>query len=742
MKRLVTILLLFSSLVAGAQGFSTSGWWKPAGDKFSPVVHPDRSVTFRINAPEAKTVQLLFGEGKQQKVEMSKEDNGVWSVTISPVAPRTYEYSFIVDGVKTPDMKNPEIKSGTEIYGSVLHVPGDKPLYDELVESGSQVDIIKYKSSALGTVRKVYVYVPACYYEKKNMKLPVLYLRHGGGDSESSWVNSAYADNIMDNLIAAGAARPMLVVMTNGMTDGSWAGGSTPEGIQLLEKELLSDVIPLVESRYRVLPGAQNRAIAGLSMGGGQAYVIGMRNPDKFAYIANFCAGITADAAFDHAAYGITSINDAASFNAQNRLLWISCGTLDPRYEGTKAFVAKLEALGLHPEYRELVYDHEWEFWRQQLRDLAPKLFQRVPSTAKARHEAAAPQKKVTLSMVDPKATERTKALYANLWLIQQHGVMFGHHDYPSYGIGWKGDPGRSDVKDITGDHPAVYSLDMHNITPKKIELIKRTYHEGGVSMLVWHQDNPLTEGPGQQYPAGTAWDNTKCVDQILTEGSALNIKYKERLDKVADALLAMKDDDGEPIPVIFRPLHEHTQAWNWWGSKATTDQEFISFWRFIVSYLRDTRGCHNVIYAISPQMDAVYDDAEGRILFRWPGDQWVDLIGIDCYHGRNYKAFEANVNALEHVAIMKNKPVGVTETGLENHHHADYWTHDVLPYLRGKRISMVTAWRNDNPRHAYGPYPSDTTAEDFELFYEDDYTIFQQDLPDMYKMPKNIKVK
>lgn len=111
------------------------------------------------------------------------------------------------------------------------------------------------------------------------------------------------------------------------------------------------------------------------------------------------------------------------------------------------------------------------------------------------------------------------------------------------------------------------------------------------------------------------------------------------------------------PIPVIFRPLHEHTQTWNWWGRSATTDSEFIAFWRFIVSYLRDTKGIHNVIYAISPQMDEVYDDPVGRILFRWPGDEWVDLVGIDCYHGRNRKAFESNVKALAEVSERVHKP-------------------------------------------------------------------------------------
>lgn len=352
-----------------------------------------------------------------------------------------------------------------------------------------------------------------------------------------------------------------------------------------------------------------------------------------------------------------------------------------------------------------------------------------------------APEKTI-LKMVDPDATPETKALYANLWCIGLNGVMFGHHDYPSYGIGWRGDKDRSDVKDIVGSHPAVYSLDMAGINDTKIRHIQEAHKRGGVCMLVWHQNNPLTEGPGKKYPVGTAWDNTKVVDQILKEGSPMNLKYKARLDDVAEAFRKMVDEKGRPIPVIFRPLHEHTQTWNWWGSSATTEEEFIAFWRFIVSYLRDTQGIHNVIYAISPQMDAVYEDTEGRLLFRWPGDEWVDFIGMDCYHGRNTRAFESNVKALVGVRELKHKPVGVTETGLENNHKADYWTQDVLRVLRGEPCAMVVAWRNDNPRHAYGPYPSDVSAEDFKRFDADEWTLLERDLPDMYSMPKNVTVK
>jgi mannan endo-1,4-beta-mannosidase len=354
-------------------------------------------------------------------------------------------------------------------------------------------------------------------------------------------------------------------------------------------------------------------------------------------------------------------------------------------------------------------------------------------------HELSEPAR---LSMVDTGATAETKALYANLWLLQQKGVMFGHHDYPAYGVGWKDEPGRSDVSDITGDYPAVYSLDMRAMDQKKIDFIKAAHKRGGISMICWHQFNPLTEAPGAPYPVGTAWDNTKVVDQILTEGSPMNIKYRKTLDDVAAAFHSMKDENGTPIPVIFRPLHEHTQKWNWWGSEATTEEEFKSFWKFIIHYLRDEKDVHNVIYAISPQMDAVYPDAKSRLLFRWPGNEYVDIVGMDCYHGRNTAAFISNVKALSDLSREITKPVAVTETGLENNHTADYWTRSVLEPLKGTNIIMVVAWRNERTGHAYGPYPSDSSAEDFKIFYNDSYTLFEKDLPDMYEMPGNVIVE
>ena len=218
--------------------------------------------------------------------------------------------------------------------------------------------------------------MPAIYFEKPKIKLPVLYLRHGGGDDESSWVRSASADAIMDNLIAEGKAEPMIVVMTNGLTDGSWAGGSNVEGMAALEQELLVDVIPLIEKRYRVRTDRRSRAIAGLSMGGGQAFVIGMRHLEMFSAIGEFSSGLLSDSSWDYSKYGIKSIDTPAKVNSMLDMLWIACGTKDSRWEGHLEFHQMLEKKGIVHKYHHSNHGHEWQFWREQLRDFAAALFQ------------------------------------------------------------------------------------------------------------------------------------------------------------------------------------------------------------------------------------------------------------------------------------------------------------------------------------------------------------------------------
>lgn len=373
-KLLIFFLLSCSSIFG--QAFSTEGWWTPETQKYSPVVSADGHITFRISAPNATEVKLLFGEWDVEPVSMHKNTKDDWEITIGPVSPGVYEYKYEVDGQKVLDYKNPVVKTGTEVYGSIVEVCSSSPRFDQYVHAGSEVDVISYVSTPLSQRRKVYVYVPAVYYEKPKIKLPVLYLRHGGGDDESSWVRSASADAIMDNLIAEGKAKPMIVVMTNGLTDGSWAGGSNTEGMKALEEELLQDVIPLIEKRYRVRTDRKSRAIAGLSMGGGQAFVIGMRHLDKFSAIGEFSSGLLSDSSWDYLKYGVENIDNAEKVNSKLNMLWIACGTKDTRWEGHKEFCQLLDKKGITYEFHHSNHGHEWQFWREQLRDFAAALFQ------------------------------------------------------------------------------------------------------------------------------------------------------------------------------------------------------------------------------------------------------------------------------------------------------------------------------------------------------------------------------
>lgn len=370
------------------------------------------------------------------------------------------------------------------------------------------------------------------------------------------------------------------------------------------------------------------------------------------------------------------------------------------------------------------------------------------------------PVRKVRLSIVDKNATAQTKALYANLWDLAGKGFMFGHHDDLWYGRHWYDEPGGSDTKAVCGDYPAVFSVDLASImdnryrsNSKENEIRRRVILEarerGEVILACIHINNPLTiVGNENGYPAGTSWDNTKCIDQILKEGTEVRGRYIEWLDRLADFACNLKDSKGELIPVIFRPYHECTQSWSWWGTEACTSTEYIQFWQWTVKYLRDTKGVHNFIYAVSPQMDGDYgENGRARLLTRWPGDEYVDFLGMDCYHGLNYNAFAANIEAMQKLSAEKMKPCGVTETGAEAFTNTDYWTRYILGPAKGKRLSMVVMWRNkyvssESDTHYFSVYPGHPSEDDFRTFYKDESTLFSKDLPDMYSMPENYEVK
>ncbi len=355
------------------------------------------------------------------------------------------------------------------------------------------------------------------------------------------------------------------------------------------------------------------------------------------------------------------------------------------------------------------------------------------------------------LSIVDKDATAETKALFANLWTVADRGWMFGHHDDLWYGRYWYNEPGGSDTKAVCGDYPGVFSVDFAELMDSRFNnaenairrrVILEARARGEVILACAHLNNPRS--------GKDAWDNSskEVVREILTEGTATRAAFLKYLDRLAEFANGLKDGNGKLIPVIFRPFHEHTQNWSWWGASCTTASEFVSLWRLTVTYLRDTKGVHNLLYAISPQMDGVYSDAKERIRFRWPGDEYVDFIGMDCYHGANNDAFTENLKALEAVSLAKRKPCGVTEDGLESFTQKDYWTRFLVNPTEGRRISLVTMWRNkyvggnESDKHYYSVYPGHPSEDDFRKMHALERTLFSKDLPDMYTMPAGCQVQ
>ena len=363
--------------------------------------------------------------------------------------------------------------------------------------------------------------------------------------------------------------------------------------------------------------------------------------------------------------------------------------------------------------------------------------------------EPELPAEKVILSLTDKNATSQTKALYSNLWAIQEKGFMFGHHDDLFYGRRWYNIPGGSDTKDVAGDYPAVLSIDFAPIMDDRFQseapandirerVCKEAYNRGMVITACLHLNNPLT--------GGDSWDNSsdQVVTEILKQDSPTQLKFNIWLDRLADFALNLKGADGANIPVILRPFHEHTQSWSWWGSTCTTSGQFIALWQYTIDYLKDEKGVHNFIYAISPQMDSAKKVED--FYYRWPGDDYVDFLGMDSYQGINNNVFVNNLRALSSAAMNKKIPSGVTETGVEGFSKADYWTTNILAPMTGRKVSMVITWRNkydpaEEGSHYFSVFKGHVSERDFITFYENPLTYFAEDLPDMYKMAENIEV-
>ena len=352
----------------------------------SPEVTPDHKVTFRILAPKASEVTVsgdFMTGGPAEK--LTKNDEGIWSATVGPLVPDLYSYTFSVDGVKTIDPRNPLVKQGIAGLDSMFYMTGDESSFeDNKPVPHGQVRQVWYQSKTLDTQRRMHVYTPPGYDDSQE-KYPVLYLLHGAGDEDSGWSTIGRAGFIADNLIAAGKAKRLLIVMPNGSlpppTNIPGFTPGTPPSAEVMAamqdrftNELMKDIVPCVEKQFRVVADREHRALAGLSMGGGQTLRVLTVYPDQFAYVAIFSAGIWRDAeAWEK--QNADFLKKAEEVNKSLKLLWIRVGDKDFALSGSKALADVLKRSGFKFDMATSGGGHTWINWRQYLNSLLPQLF-------------------------------------------------------------------------------------------------------------------------------------------------------------------------------------------------------------------------------------------------------------------------------------------------------------------------------------------------------------------------------
>jgi enterochelin esterase-like enzyme len=384
-------MALVASLAA-AQAPATPGAPAPGGGRgggrggapqlVSPEVHADGRITLRYRAPNATQV-TASGELDGKPYPLTKDAEGVWSVTIGPLPPDIYTYSFNVDGVIALDPRNANTKFGYGNFGavSIVQVPGNGPQYYDVKDvPHGEVRIRPYVSKTLGVGRTAWIYTPPGYEQGKDY--PVMYLLHGAGDIESGWTMIGRANNILDNAIAEKRAVPMVVVMPLGYaTQSFWAGPArasstaAPQGpgaLSLFAQDVLNDLMPMVERDYKVSRSAERRAIAGLSMGGGQTMNIAFNRPELFRYVV----------AMSPAAGAVTAANypeifkDPSKINSQFKLFWMAVGDNDTLTgPGDIKLSEAFKAAGINHQFKQTPGRHEWTVWRQYLNETAGLLF-------------------------------------------------------------------------------------------------------------------------------------------------------------------------------------------------------------------------------------------------------------------------------------------------------------------------------------------------------------------------------
>lgn len=334
----------------------------------SPIVEAD-AFTFRLDAPKAQSVSLS-GQMIDGKVEMERGEDKIWTATLSDVAPGIYEYSFTVDGMRMLDPGNPEVKLSRSLRSSILRVPG-KELWDfrPTIPHGT-VHYHAYHSEPIDRFREMQVYTPPGY-ETGDESYPVLFLQHGHSDSFATWSIHGKAHWIVDNLIADEKAVPMIVVMLDGHPiPSSYGNGRDPNNTEELRKDMLEEVLPTIQTLYRVKSGRENQAIAGLSMGGLHSLTIGLNELENFAWIGAFSAAPPEIDAVKNA------LSTGAKTNEQLELLWVACGEDDFLLDQNKSFVKALEESEIEHQWLLTEGDHSWPIWRDYLGQFIPLLFQ------------------------------------------------------------------------------------------------------------------------------------------------------------------------------------------------------------------------------------------------------------------------------------------------------------------------------------------------------------------------------
>lgn len=366
------------------------------------------------------------------------------------------------------------------------------------------------------------------------------------------------------------------------------------------------------------------------------------------------------------------------------------------------------------------------------------------------------------IDIADDNAIDVTKALLWNLKKIGTQSLLFGHQDDLAYGVHWINEPGRSDVRDVTGSYPAVtgwelgdletgadVSIDKVNFGDIK-RWIKENYQRGGISTISWHMDDPIS--------GESSWHKASVVEHLIPGGSA-HEKFKSYLDKFVEFNndLKVADDNGAEVhvPIIFRPWHEHSGDWFWWGKGNTSEEDYIALWRFTVEYLRGKKNVHNLIYAYAPDRSRIdLDNFERDYLWGYPGDEYIDIIGLDNYMDLGIsenvpreKQIENLTQSLQYtveIAEKKNKVAALTEGGQDGLADPTFWTEKLLPGILAndttRKIAYIVVWRNANKErekrdHFYAPYPGQPSEEDFIRFYKHPRVLFLDELPNMYSV-------